>query len=258
MLVAASTRTHRRKALGLLIVLILAGDVATVLARQLADPGQAAPPPEAAAPTSTVALPPPLILRDEFDASTAYKSAESDRIAITTGDGQFHVRFKASLDIYPPVPPEASQSARIKATADLSVEVEARSAAGAPANSFGVICRSHGLDNDTYLAEVTADGEWTIARATLGTGTSGLHYERRALATGREPGFVGGAPPSFVFRIRLECVGRSPAVLRLFINGRQVGQGADASGLDPGDAGMFAHSAVGDLVFDNLVITELR
>lgn len=181
--------TVRRLIFGL-IVLVLAGDVAAVVAlRSDADTAQGAPATSTIAPTTTATTRPvrsAVILRDDFGSATAYQSGDEPSARSTTGDGQLRLLFRRNLDIYKVLPPAAPEHDRIQSVRDVHLSIEARFLAGAPEDEFGLVCRHHGLDADTYLGAVAADGTWGIYRATLGSKRG--PYVRRPLVTGREPG----------------------------------------------------------------------
>lgn len=106
--------THR--VLGLLIALVVAGDVATIAVRR--HDGGAAAQLLRAAPTavtpSTVPVPSSVLLRDDFSGSTAFSSDESDSHAAATGDGQYRLRFKRSVDMYYALPERAPEYSTIQ------------------------------------------------------------------------------------------------------------------------------------------------
>jgi len=250
--------TVRRLIFGL-IVLVLAGDVAAVVAlRSDADTAQGAPATSTIAPTTTATTRPvrsAVILRDDFGSATAYQSGDEPSARSTTGDGQLRLLFRRNLDIYKVLPPAAPEHDRIQSVRDVHLSIEARFLAGAPEDEFGLVCRHHGLDADTYLGAVAADGTWGIYRATLGSKRG--PYVRRPLVTGREPGLSGTPSPDAVHRIGLDCVGGTLTTIRLHLNGREIGRATDTDGLGPANAGFFASSFSGEWAFDNLVVAEL-
>ncbi|MGH9226384.1 MAG: hypothetical protein ACRD2W_21930 [Acidimicrobiales bacterium] len=252
-------RTYRRILTGL-IVLILAGDAVAVVALRedaMAARRTAPPGPSTTAPTtttSTMTIRPWILLRDDFGSASAYRSSDSETAEVTTSDGQHRMRFKRSRDVYSVLPAEAPERARIEATQNVSVAVEARHLSGAPDDWFGVFCRYHGLDGDTYLGMVVADGSWGIFRVTLGSQRG--PYGLRPFVRGREPGFTGTPSPDTVFRIRLDCAGDTLTALRLYLNGKEIGRASDTAGVGPGNIGFAASSGTGELAFDNLVVAE--
>lgn len=225
--------------------MVLASDAAVIAARRV----------NTSARSPRAERSPSVLFRDDFSSSSPFRPSDDDDVTSTV-DGTYHLRFKgvAGRDTYDPVPEAAPANALIERTQDLSVAVDVRSPSGDDVRWFGVFCRFAGLDHDLYRATVRPDGQWTIDRTTLGTET----YTSRTLLRGSLSGVAGMELPGFTFRVRLQCTGRSPTVLQLFVNDQEVGAATDEEGLDPGRAGVTASSLKGEFLFDNLVVTERR
>ncbi len=192
------------------------------------------------------------MFRDDFSASSPFRPDDDDYLT-TMVDGTYHLRFKgkAERDMYEAVPEATPAHALIERTQDLSVAVEVQYPSGNDIRWFGVFCRFAGIDHDLYRATVRPDGRWTIDRTTIGT----TAYTSRTLLRGSLSGVTGMEPPGFTFRVRLQCTGRNPTALHLFVNDQDVGVATDETGLEPGGVGVAGSALKGELLFDNLVVT---
>lgn len=129
---------------------------------------------------------------------------------------------------------------------DVSVEVNARLASGAPDGHFGVLCRYVDAENFYYFA-VGADGYYAIFRRAGGnvrilTGDGSGMLPSPAIRTGQRN------------QIRAVCLGDS---LSLYVNGEMVATVSDRT-LTRGHVGLGAGSGPGGstlIQFDDFVVT---
>ncbi len=231
--------------MGILIVLVLCGDAAAIASIRQEDRAVAQRP--APSPTSTTTAPPsPVLFRDEFSDTTAFLAGEDEGYVVTI-DGRLRQRFKKDLDTYRSVPEHLPERMRIEQAQDVSVAVEAEMLLGEPDTWFGVFCRFNGLGTDLYRGKVAPNGGWSIDRSSIGD-----RYRSLTLLSGLAPSVGPG-----VHRIRMDCTGSGVVNIHLFIDGEEVGIGIDSDGLGSGNVGIAAGSTSGEVVFDNLVVTEL-
>ena len=249
-----------RWVLAVAIVLLAGADGAVIVARRSAEvrrarsaaPAVTAPVTVAAARAQAPAPEPAILFADDFSPGTLFQSSESPGRGASTADGRYRMWSDQRVDIYTHIPTAAPERPAVEAARDVSVAVDVRNRTGDFTTWAGVYCRSGGLDGDLYAGTISPGGAWSIVRATLGTLAPDRPYRRIVLASGHLPGLVSAAPDTGS-RVRLDCVGDSPTVLRLRVGGVQVGEAQDPSGIGPGSAGL-AVSAVGEVVFDNLEV----
>jgi hypothetical protein len=178
------------------------------------------------------------VLRDDFSSSASgWDIANSELFSSNYSDGRFRVEAKLknllgiSSTLYegPPGRPELKQLGEV----DVAVSAVGQPPAG---GSVGLVCRTRGdPDNlDYFGASLSAAGRWSIVRQqgkrrsqmSSGSATGGLKFGTTPIA------------------LRLECRGSEsdPLRLRLYANGRFLGEGVDPSPWASGGAGFLVAS----------------
>jgi hypothetical protein len=178
------------------------------------------------------------ILRDDFsNSASGWDVMNTNLFASTYSGGRFRVEAKLknllgiSSTLYegPPGRPELKQLGEV----DVAV-----SAVGQPASggAVGLVCRTRGdpADLDYYGATLSAAGRWTIVRQ--------QGKRRSQMSSGSAAGGLkfGTTPVA----LRLECRGSEadPMRLRLYANGKFLGEGVDPSPWASGGAGYIVAS----------------
>jgi len=179
-----------------------------------------------------------MILHDDFSSSASgWDVSESDTFSSQYVGGRYRVvakqrnLFGISSTLY-----EGPSRPELKQLGEVNVAV---TAVGDPANGglVGLVCRTRGDPNqlDYYGATLSAAGRWAIVRQ---------QGDRRSqLSGGAAPAGIkfGGGPVV----LRVECSGSEgdPARIRLYVNGKFLGEGVDSSAWATGGAGFIVASA---------------
>lgn len=247
----------------MMIVLVLAADVTALMTIEpgAAGDGDGAGGEGRAKETSVAAeaiqtTTAPLVLAvEDFSPGSTFEVENGAHRTIT--GGELRLRDGGTIDRYLSFPPEDPRLTAVGAVLDVGVSISARRVTEADRQWFGVTCRMQGLDADGYVGAVEGDGSWRIIRVTFGTGGAIPYVKRELLRGPPEPEALAAAARGDMLRVRLECTGDAPAVLRLFLNEREVGQTTDKEGLGPGNAGWAGRPSEGELAFDDLLVVAL-
>ena len=178
------------------------------------------------------------ILRDDFSNSgSGWDVANTNLFSSTYSGGRFRVEAKVknllgiSSTLYegPPGRPELKQLGEV----DVAVTAVGQPASG---GAVGLVCRTRGdpAELDYYGATLSAGGRWSIVRQ---QGKRRSQMSSGAAAGGLKFGTTPGA-------LRLECRGNEadPLRLRLYANGKFLGEGVDPSPWASGGAGFIVAS----------------
>ena len=215
------------------MVVLLVGSIA---ATSCSGGKKASEAPAPAVPSNTE-LPGTTILHDDFsNAGSGWDVSDNETFSSQYVGGRYRVMakqkklFGISSTLY-----EGPDRPELKQLGQVNVAV---TAVGDPANggSVGLVCRTRGDPNqlDYYGGTLSAAGRWAIVRQ---------QGDRQSqMSSGAAPSGVkfGGAPVV----LRLECSGSEtdPARVRLYANGKFLGEGVDPSAWASGGAGFIVAS----------------
>jgi hypothetical protein len=178
------------------------------------------------------------VLRDDFSNSgSGWDIANTNLFSSTYSGGRFRVEAKVknllgiSSTLYegPPERPELKQLGEV----DVAVTAVGQPASG---GAVGLVCRTRGdpAELDYYGATLSAGGRWSILRQ--------QGKRRSQMSSGAAAGGLkfGTTPVA----LRLECRGNEadPLRLRLYANGKFLGEGVDPSPWASGGAGFIVAS----------------
>jgi hypothetical protein len=186
-----------------------------------------------------------VLFQDDFsDPASGWVARKTDYGEFAYSDGELRVLLnKADFNTYAILP--------ARKFSDMSVEVDARLAAG-PANGvFGIICRAEaneGTASKAYVFAIRSDGVYAILKR-----TSPTFWD--AIISGKKSGAIKTG--SNTNRLRADCSGSS---LTFYVNGEKVLETTDGD-FKSGQVGVVVttqpKSEAMDVRFDNFVVRAI-
>ena len=156
----------------------------------------------------------------EEEAETLFKSGRSPAGRVYFDGKTMYVRVNNAKA---PMVLRADQSDELQ---DVSMSTRVKWVSGATDYGFSLLCRYRNPKN-YYLLGVLSGGRYNIARYRNGRLTSLTRGFQTSPHIGQEENDVTA-----------RCVGESPTILTLDVNGRRIGQVSDPTGLPGGNVGL--------------------
>jgi hypothetical protein len=215
--------------------------IALLLLWTLGGPSTAQNPSPAEASTKSGAV----LFQDDFsDPASGWVTRKTDYGEFGYLEGELRVLLnKADFNTYAILPAHKFS--------DMSVEVDARLAAGPPDGVFGIICRAQANEDTTskaYVFAIRSDGVYAILKR-----TSPTFWD--ALVSGKQSGAIKTGKAGN--RLRADCSGNK---LSFYVNGEKLLETTDAD-FKSGQVGVAVttqpKSAAMDVRFDNFVVRGL-
>ncbi len=193
------------------------------------------------------ARPLPSLYRDNFDAGQSWYEHDGADARLAYEDGQYRISAKQpnAVVLSDTSFRGGSYGEPLTELTDVSVRVTGRSTSGTAI--FGVFCRDN--PSGYYEGIIRTDGSALILKD---SGAQGL----TTLGSAEGVPLAASGPTA----VRLDCIGRSPVRLTLFVDDRKVIGATDPGGLAKGSVGMLVASqaAPADVFFDDFVLLGRR